>query len=124
MSNGRRHRRVTAAAKLRALTANAPEPEVVIFGSGKGDGTLVMPITRGKALFLVLVPPAGASGELLLAYSARATASISGECPACGATRHSSNGAHKRDRLVVEHEDWCSASDAGLLALRRAERDG
>jgi hypothetical protein len=88
-----------------------------MFGSGKGDGSLFQPITVGRVLYFVAVPPAGASDDLLWAFSARATASLTGRCPICGAGRHV-----RTSRLEFHHEADCPAGDDNLAAAVQAER--
>jgi len=119
MSNGRSHRRNIRAGKVRALLDQAEQaaPGAVIFGSGQGDGRLSQPVMVGTTMYVVPVPPAGASGPLLRAYSARATASVTGLCPSCGARRHLSGGHH----ATVSHDNDCPASDDQIVAALRAE---
>jgi hypothetical protein len=121
VSAGRRVRRSVNAGKLRANLAEAAReaPQRVLFGAGYGDGHHVQPIAVGRTLFAVLVPPAGASDTLLHAYSARATASLTGKCPECGARRHLRAGHHGEQRARYEHEPDCSASDEAIIAALR-----
>lgn len=124
MSNGRSHRRrLQGAARTRAILddTDPQAPGLVMFGSGKGDGTLMQPVTVGRVLYMVAVPPAGASDALLWAYSARATASVTGTCPACGAGRHLRHRGHLGN-ITFHHEDDCPAGDDNLTAQVRRER--
>jgi hypothetical protein len=118
VSNGRSHRRRQDRLRTALADAGAKAP-VVIFRSGRGDGSQVQPIAVGKALFLVAVPPAGASAELLLAYSIRATATVTGSCPKCGARTHYRTGHVHRGRMP--HDPDCPAGDERLSELRRRE---
>jgi hypothetical protein len=120
VSNHPRHRRrLQGAARTRAILADTDPkaPGLVMFGSGKGDGTLHHPIVVDRVMYLVAVPPAGASDNLLWAYSARATASVTGSCPICGAGRHV-----RTSRLEFHHEADCPAGDNNLVAGVQAER--
>jgi hypothetical protein len=123
VSNARSHRRRISAAKTRALIAEATTdaPALVMFGSGQGDGTHHQPIVLGQVLYVVMLPPAGASDALLWAYSARATAAVTGRCPACGARRHIHQRAHTGN-ITFHHEHDCPAGDDNLIAQVRAER--
>ena len=77
MRNGRSHRRSTGRFRAQLAEVDAKAP-AVMFGSGRGNGSELLPISFGRALFLVPVPPAGASNEVLFAYSIRATATVTG----------------------------------------------
>jgi hypothetical protein len=119
VSNGRSHRRrLQGSARTRTILNNTdPQaPGLVMFGSGKGDGTLMQPVV-GRVLYVVPVPPEGASDFQLWAYSARATASVTGHCPACGARRHVCTG-----RVGFHHEPDYPAGDDNLVAQVRRER--
>jgi hypothetical protein len=122
MSNGRTHRRRIAAGNLRAqLTAAEADAPTVVFGAGRGDGTLMQPIKVGRILYMVAIPPAGASDDLLAAYSARATASITGRCPACGAKRHVRQRGHIGAAAFL-HEHDCPVSDDRIVEPVHQER--
>lgn len=123
MSNARTHRRRVAAARTRTLLdqADADAPGLVVFGSGQGDGSHVQPIKVGRVLYAVAVPPAGASDALLWAYSARATASVTGRCPACAAQRHVHQRAHNGSVRFL-HEADCPAADDNIVAQVHQER--
>lgn len=123
MSNGRSHRRKVTVARTRALLddAAADAPGLVVFGSGQGDGSLVQPIKVGQVLYAVAVPPKGASDRLLWAYSARATASVTGTCPAFGAGRHVQHRGHA-GAVRFLHEADCPAADDNITAAVRAEQ--
>ena len=124
MSNGRSHRRRVHAANVRAWLdeADAEAPGVVVFGSGQGDGSLVLPITVGPVFYAVAIPPAGASEALLAAYSARATATVTGRCPACGAGRHVRHRPGHPGAVTFHHEADCPAGDGNLVDQVRRER--
>jgi hypothetical protein len=81
-----------------------------VFGSGRGDGGDTA-VVIGRIVYVVPYPPAGASGELLAAFSARATASVTGHCPACGARRHLDRGADpaRATASVTGHCPACGA---------------
>lgn len=100
--------------------ADTQAPALLVFGSGKGRGELSQPIKVGEALYVVPVPPAGASPSLLSAYSVRATASVTGHCPACGARRHVGRKPHLL-RLTFHHEHDCPAGDNAINAALHAE---
>lgn len=115
----KRHaRRYRLQEQLREAGAEAP---LVIFGAGHGDGTSSWPVMVGKTIFTVAVPPEGASDELRLVYSARATATITGVCPLCGARRHVHKAPHAA-RAQIAHENDCPVADVNLRALIEAER--
>ncbi len=120
MSNGRQHRRGIASAKLREqlAAADAAAP-TIFFGSGRGRGeSITIPV--GRSLFVLAVPPAGASDDLLRAFSARATASITGQCPECAAKRHIVGSTHDR-RARFAHEADCPANDERITETIEAE---
>lgn len=100
--------------------------EVVIYGSGKGDGTLMMPVTAGegenKTLYMVPVPPAGADDYLLALFSHRATASVQGHCRVCGARRHISARRGHTSQSAFNHADWCPVIDDNMIAAIRRWR--
>ena len=121
MSNHARRGRGTSTAIRSRLAANDAQRVAVVFGSGKGDGSLLQDVTIGDVLYLVSVPPAGASEELLMAFSARATATVSGHCLACGARRHVAGTGHKTARGVFRHEHECPAADDNIIAALEAE---
>jgi len=113
-------------AQVKALASRLAEVgPSIIFGSGKGRGdevtSVVVDLENGKkALVYPLVPPVGASDELLLLYSARATANIKGRCPLCDAV----TGLMGQDSTGVTggemmHDADCPVSnDLFVLAAR------
>lgn len=119
MSNSRAHRRRITATNVRsALPARGAAP-AVIFGSGHGTGG-VTPITVDRTMFLVLIPPSGASEHLLDVFSARATASTTGTCPACGGRRHITGGNHA-PAIDFRHDADCPTTDENLTAAVKGE---
>ena len=91
-------------------------------------------IARGDELFVLPDPMRSASADGQAAIHARNEATLTGQCPACGARGgvQSLNRAERR-RLAREHrgevvqnpmwhEPDCPANDENLIALLRAER--
>ena len=119
-------------ADLKALGAASAEsgPDQIVFLSGYGEtGTNVfVPVEteRGNIGYVIAAPPEWASELLLNAFSSRATASVSGTCPACGAvSTFKLEGGSKvqMDGISIVHEETCLASDEMLTALFKFEYD-
>lgn len=120
MSNRPHRRGRTRSGKVREMLAetDAKAPQI-IFGDGKGDGSQLYPVTVGKTVFMVVYPPEGASDDLLIAYSARATANVTGTCPLCGARRH----VRGVRNMEFPHETDCPVCDENFIAAAKAFRD-
>lgn len=121
--------RSTAEAKALLVSAQDTGP-TVIFGSGYGNGFQQQPLPVKDAngetvLFVVAVPPRGASEELLMAFSARATTNVRGRCFLCDAASGLDLGGDVLAGAVVGHstvlhEEDCPAGDDLILAAVRA----
>jgi hypothetical protein len=104
-------------AEVKACMARfAEEAPIVAFEYGEGDGEMLVPILAEvdgmRAAFIVPMPPAGASPDLLAAFSARATASLIGRCPVCEAVA----GIVGQGASTVTHEADCPVSNEALRA--------
>jgi hypothetical protein len=114
-------------AETKAAAAHLAEVgPVVVFASGSGRGDSVQLITvevgDGTALVGVAVPPVGASEELLVLYSIRGTATMTGRCGACGATvAYRAEGKIPGTRgATMPHEVDCPIGDDRFAAAIRA----
>ena len=110
---------LTAAERKALMAKFADDAPLVIFATGEGDGYLMLPIVGEvdgqRIVHVVPVPPAGASPELLEAYSARATATVTGRCPLCDVV---AKGTSPDDEML--HEDQCPVTTEALRAALTA----
>jgi hypothetical protein len=123
---GKRRRNL---ADVRADTAALAEagPGAVVFGSGTGTGGSLVPIVvdtaAGRVMLMAAAPPVGASPELLMAFSTRATATVRGECLACGAMRSPEGPEGDNFGATYAHEADCPVGDDQLVPAVVAHRE-
>lgn len=107
MSGGRKHRR--ALARSRAVEAlRAADHEPAVYLGEAAEGSLWK---KGKVMFVLARPQRGMPAELVDAIALRNAASLSGECPACGARRHVRARPGHVGAANFTHEPGCVAGE-------------